>query len=537
MSSYYDVPVGPIMDDPALDNYEFLHLIHEALNIPTIPVPGDETRQALEIVVRGENRLAGTPDDRFLSHETPLALQEDSADPLDSEAEFRAGFEEAQEEIGQALAGIERAERRLRLMQAGFNPGLARGPWEDARGIAEGERVFLAEYCPSEGVLNGSCLEEPEFISSGPPHECRAQTARDGFHEMPWADPEYINALAKWEEQQKERREQLECELDGLHATVKGCKAELPGLIANVVAAAEAWFAKDPKAYAEWQKHIVNAQKCSQEPTRVWQIASWYSSAGIPGPLWLAVRQLAHSYGTKNIAEFSIDEVEIDLGTEGIKEYCCIKHQLHDDVAWLPGAKTFEELGLNGRRLTIGFEYPIVDLPNGFCDYVGPKDASPTTLAQHALAHFETRKIRLAHEPKSPAHKDKRQWLDQGMARFVRKAEATLDKAKQKISSQAHVNTPQSDIDRATLSDAQMILYDYRVEVIEIRGLKTVAVPDVPDSWDDAASTADGNDQQEDEEMEDVAAEGEGNDGGNGGQDDDRRCSADAEDSDDDQEM
>jgi hypothetical protein len=134
--------VGPIMDDPALDNYGLLMQIHEALHLPALGIglPGRETRIMLELIVNDTNSMANLRNHRFISHERDL------------------------------------------ILQAGFAPDAP----AEAYAARERTRLRRGNHHSSENLFANTSLEEDSFVPAGSPiRQCRSQEAEEVYHSGP----------------------------------------------------------------------------------------------------------------------------------------------------------------------------------------------------------------------------------------------------------------------------------------------------------------------------------------------------------------
>ena len=79
MSNAWIRPVGPIMDHPVMQNYEFLVALNNILAPPCF----EETPMMLEMMVSGRNWVRSTPQNQFLVHQPQRALDPRERDPLE----------------------------------------------------------------------------------------------------------------------------------------------------------------------------------------------------------------------------------------------------------------------------------------------------------------------------------------------------------------------------------------------------------------------------------------------------------------------
>ena len=407
-------PVGRIMDDPALDNYEFLDAINSAFNMPGL-VTGPGTRFLLEVITNGEAPVAGARNDRFISHELFLPLQPGALDPLGRE-HHRARRDATALRREAVEAMMARYEARI---VAGPDPD-SDDPWDAVFETFQTQLRDRRLYRASDTALANTCLEEPELVASEPPRQCRADVAAQDCYDGP--DPDEMREWLEEETDERKRIQEAQVQLDEFFERCNASKREIPGHKSKIQAAADAWCAKDPSAYAEWQKHIINAQKCSKAMSRVWQIALWYHK-DVPDDLWDAVHGLAMCYIEIGLDDFHMKEIEVDeLGTEGIELPCCEFHKFVHDETWPSAVMT----KLDGKIVMFGRDY-FTDMPNGFADYQ-PPGASCVGIAKHLLANLEARKICVAHEEAGATSMA----LKACLQKFCKKAAKVLDEVELK---------------------------------------------------------------------------------------------------------
>lgn len=246
---------------------------------------------------REAEAISRSSNDRFLSHQSDIALQPGSHDPAEFEARHQRQYEARVRRFDLMEAQRRTEARQRRVLQAGFNPDPVReGPYDNVRAIAQGERIALRRWGPSSAALEGSCLAEPDPVSAEPPRPitpCRSQLAEQA--DLSELAIDWLHERVEWlqeEAEERERIKELNDDIDEYLGTLAYRKRDIPGIKERIQAAADAWHARDPVAFAPWMDHASKANKSSKSQSRIWQTVLFYTQ-GVPDDLMEAVRDLA----------------------------------------------------------------------------------------------------------------------------------------------------------------------------------------------------------------------------------------------------
>lgn len=456
MANFPQYDMASIIDHPALSGFgEFLQQEREA-----------------EAISRSSN-------DRFLSHEHDITLQPGSHDPAEFEARHQRRYEARTRRLGLMEAQMRTEHRQRRLFEAGFNPDpVPEGPYDDVRGIEQGRRINLRRWGPSSAALEGSCLADPEPLSAEPPRPiapCRSQLAEQAdFSEL---TIDWLHERFDWlqeEAEERERIKELNDDIDDHLETLADRKRDIPDIKERIQAAADAWHARDPSAFAPWMDHASKANKSSKSQIRIWQTVLFYTQ-DVPDDLMEAVRDLARvemrcARSDLRYRQKCAQLAELE-GEEDEEGPClCLQHLLLDDETFSVAAHK-----MTGLIMDFGDDYDY-DLPNGFGDYQAD-GKSGAALVEHIKANLETRNIKLLHSINLDENdegfeeaKATTTTLRACLLKFISKAEKAADEAEEKLI-QADISVPESKKSRrflrecGALQDAKEALADARRKV------------------------------------------------------------------------
>jgi hypothetical protein len=281
-------------------------------------------------------------------------------------------------------------------------------------------------------MFTGTSLEVPDFSSYrySYPQPCRAQRAEE--LEFPGLTYEAFQEMLEEQRSERERIRELEFDLEGCERRLAFEKSKIPAVKAKIQSLADEWCAKDATAYAKFEKHMVNASKCSDAPNRIFQIALWYTK-GVPAKLRKAFRELTQRELIVSAYTLDCKKISAEMECEG-GAWHSPRHLFLVDEFWNMAAQ--EQTGLN---LFFGDDFGYY-LSNGFSDYTAPKGRGGAALAQHTMANLETRKIRLEHsinldEDHEDFEKDKAttKALGASLARFISKAQEVVGSEMEKL--------------------------------------------------------------------------------------------------------
>ena len=406
---------GEIIDHPAFENYEASLLLSEPFAAIQAAEPEHTTPELWEQLITNNDTFPIRPNDRFLVHEPDLVLEDGpDEDPLENGDEHGSddgvGYNI---EIDEMLE-IRRENHRHELIQAGFEP-----------------EPRVRSYRIAPDMFAGTSLEVPDFssYSDSYPQQCRAQRAEE--LEFQGVTSEAFHEMLEEQRSERERIRELEFDLEGCERRLAFEKSKIPAVKAKIQSLADEWCAKDATAYSKFEKHMVNASKCSDAPNRIFQIALWYTK-GVPAKLRKAVRELTQR--ELIVSAYTLDCKKISAEMESEDAWFSPRHLFPDDEFWNMAAQ--EQTGLN---LFFGDDFDHY-LSNGFSDCRAPKGRGGEALAQHVMANLETRKIRLEHsinldEDHEDFEKDKAttKALGASLARFIYKAQEVVGSEMEKL--------------------------------------------------------------------------------------------------------
>jgi len=385
-------PVGSIMDHPAFGNYEFHQRLSEPFSALQAFHPEFSTEEIWEQLITGSDMFPSAPNDRFLCHEHDITLEEDSEDPLELQY-HRTGSIDLMDLDTDEIFQIRNERRRENQVARGFQPEPAVVPSR-----------------PTEDLFANTSLDEPEFVSSEEPSECRASRAEDiQFVGLTAARFEDMLDEQNFE---RDRVMMFEARLEEELAELASNKLENPGLKAKVVAFADAWYVKDPEAHGKWQSFIFNAHKCSDTPSRIWSIAGLYHR-GVPTELCTAVRDLCSNELITSDLALRVKQIQKELDYDGVQVPCSNRRMLDDDDTWNVGVSNIYP----DQDVFFGDDYNL-DIPNGISDLQAPEGKSGAALAQFIMANLETRKIIV----QQGQNEDRRKGLKICFEKFLNKA-------------------------------------------------------------------------------------------------------------------
>lgn len=402
--------IGPVIDHPAMQNYEFLMALNNAIGGPF-----RHTAFLMEIIISGRNSVQSAPRNQFLAHQPQLTLDPLERDPLE-------------------------------------------------RGITTVDAQPPASQ-PYVDYFANTSLSEPEAPPDAQHHICRAQLAARHYHTANWLpnSEDELDIMLANEYNERERVRALENKLDTLFDARKEFQTKLASFNAQLFAALQAWSTKDPTAYTRFVEHLLNAEKCSTSKTRVWHIATWFKgSAVVPDEIFDLVEEVANCYTNITILTHEFESVEIDLGNEDMIRWDDMNELMNDDEGWVFGHDDF----IPGRRedpeiLYFGEDFAHLDVPNGFSDYA-PK-GSGAKMAEHVIANLNARQVRLTY-----ADKQEVAAVKEAVLTFARRAEQVTSDEKVKLHVLEHTN-PNFEADIKAVSKAHQIIVDYRAQMTKKR--------------------------------------------------------------------
>ena len=434
-------PVGPVMDHPIMQDYQFLVELNRILAPPCF----DDVPMMLEMMANGRNWVRGPRQTQFLVHTRDYALMPHHHDPL---------------------------ERGVPRVPPPVEPPAS----ED-----------------SINYFENTSLEAPDALPENRLRLCRAQTAARRRFMSTWypANHRELRRMIENERKERKRIHEVNIILDKLFDDIKDRKAQIPAAKAKLAEVALAWWKsedeKDRIAYLTWEANMSNAFKCSKSMTRVWHIASWHNGPTVPEDVMDAVIEVADLYTEISLLEYEQEEYDISIGNEELIRFDTMEELLSDDAAWVLGYRgpILDELKRQGTEDEVqwfGEDIPHLKLTNGFCDYVAKGKGAK--MAEHAVANLNARKVRLHYA-------GKREVKDV----FTRKAEQVLNAEKIRLHAEDE-GKPNFKADVKAVAEAHQTMVDYRVELNGTRKSKerkqskdvkdASGGAEVPDSWEDA---------------------------------------------------
>jgi len=257
--------------------------------------------------------------------------------------------------------------------------------WQHTARIAAGARICNEIYGPSIDAIRDTCLEEPEFVSAGPPAGIcasrRIQQRRiDAEAEMARQIQESDRAMRALN---RERAHQLSLErlADACEDALREHRRshDLAAMGTELNARAMAFKEQDPSGFEGWADHITVAHACSTSKSRQHQIIQWYTN-GVPGRVLRQVRRVEMYYTTEAYLQERLLEAHVHTGARRAPD---MRHHPKDDDHWA------------GNKNKIFFGYDPKHSTNGFSDYI-PKGEG-VAIIKHCAANFAARKVRLRH--------------------------------------------------------------------------------------------------------------------------------------------
>ena len=260
--------------------------------------------------------------------------------------------------------------------------------WENTARIAAGERISNQIYGPSIDAVRNTTLEEPVFVSAGPPQGLCAsrralQRRRRAEAERARQERLFQESVFAYENERQIREEmgrpadQFEDALR-LHRRSNDLEAMRKELNARAMVFKE----KDPAGFEQWADHINLAHSCSTSKSRQHQILQWYTR-GVPNRVLRQIRRVELYYTTEAQLKERLFLAQVRIGARRAPDP---RYHAKDDDIWAGNIK----------RLFFGFDPE--KTVNGFQDYV-PKGEG-AAMIKHLTVNFAARRIRVQHATK-----------------------------------------------------------------------------------------------------------------------------------------